>query len=74
VKVRPSHLSVASATFRNMSLWNEASDELSKAERDLGQGMSADHRLKVAEIKALLAIGQELSQIHHEGINPDYRS
>jgi hypothetical protein len=57
-----------------MSLWNEASDELSKAERDLGQGMSADHRLKVAEIKALLAIGQELSQIHHEGINPDYRS
>lgn len=57
-----------------MSMWNEAADELSKAERDLGTEMDADHRLKVAEIKALLAIGQELSQIHHEGINPTYES
>jgi hypothetical protein len=34
--------------------------------------MSIDQRLKLAEIKALLSIGQELSKIHHEGINPEY--
>lgn len=60
--------------FAFMSLWNEASDELAAAERDLGKNMSVDYRLKLAEIKALLAIGQELSQIHHEGINPEYES
>ncbi|WP_319462879.1 D-alanyl-D-alanine carboxypeptidase/D-alanyl-D-alanine-endopeptidase [Micromonospora sp. RTP1Z1] len=36
--------------------------------------MTIDQQLKLAEIKALLAIGQELSRIHHNGINPEYDS
>ena len=36
-------------------------------------GLSVDQRLKVAEIAALLSISQELSQIHHSGINSEYR-
>jgi hypothetical protein len=31
-----------------------------------------DQKLKIAEIKALLAIGQELSAIQNDGINPDW--
>lgn len=36
--------------------------------------LSTDQRLKVAEVAALLSIAQELSAIHHAGINPDYQS
>lgn len=34
--------------------------------------LSIDQQLKVVEIQALLAIAQELNQIHHNGISPDY--
>lgn len=34
--------------------------------------LSIDQQLKVAEIAALLSISQELSQIHHAGINPEF--
>lgn len=36
--------------------------------------LTTDQRLKVAEISALLSIAQELSLIHHAGINPRYDS
>ena len=56
-----------------MSLWHEAADDLYALAAD-AEKMTVDQRLKLAEIKALLAIGQELSTIHHAGINPDYSS
>ena len=34
--------------------------------------MTIDQRLKACEIAALLSISQELSRIHHDGINPQY--
>lgn len=34
--------------------------------------LTVDQRLKVAEIAALLSISQELSLIHHQGINPEF--
>ncbi len=56
-----------------MNVWNEAYDAVSAVEnRYEVKSMTLDQQLKLAEIKALLAIGQELSQIHHEGINPEY--
>lgn len=36
--------------------------------------LTVDQKLKVTEIKALLSISEELSRIHHEGINPDYEN
>lgn len=57
-----------------MHLWSEAYDALSAAERLLEpeRVRTPEQQLKIAEIKALLAIGQELSLIHHQGINPIY--
>ncbi|MBM0237133.1 hypothetical protein JNW88_08205 [Micromonospora sp. ATA32] len=58
-----------------MGMWHEAADALSEAIDSEKTGrLTTDQQLKVAEIKALLAIGQELSKIHHEGINPEYDS
>lgn len=55
-----------------MSLWHQAFDDMNVLEAD-ADAMSVDQRLKLAEVKALLAIGQELSRIHHDGISPEYR-
>lgn len=56
-----------------MSLWNEAYDTMNAIEsRYEVDSLPLEQQLKLAEIRALLAIGQELSQIHHEGINPEY--
>lgn len=58
-----------------MSLWHEAADALTEAiDSEKSGRLSTDQLLKVAEIKALLAIGQELSAIHHDGINPEYHA
>lgn len=38
------------------------------------QHLSVDQQLKAAEIAALLSISQELSKIHHGGINSEYIS
>lgn len=54
-----------------MNLWNMAFDDMNALDGS-ADDMTIDQRLKLAEIKALLAIGQELSKIHHEGINPEY--
>lgn len=43
----------------------------SSAVHDDVKHLSVDQQLKVCEIKALLAISQELNQIQHNGINID---
>jgi hypothetical protein len=59
-----------------VNLWNQAADTLSKAEHALEAAtdgeLSGEQLLRIAQVEALLAIGQELSKIHHEGINPEY--
>lgn len=56
-----------------MNLWNDSYDELNDALRHLGlEEPTFDQRLKIAEIKALLAIGAELSLIQDQGINPEW--
>ena len=44
-----------------MDIWADAFDGLHEVERS--GALMVDQRLKVAEIKALLAIGHELAQI-----------
>lgn len=58
------------------SVWTSAFDFAHAIEREFPDSidMTVDQRLKLAEVMALLAIGQELSAIHHEGINPSYSS
>jgi hypothetical protein len=46
-----------------MLMWHEAADAMAELDRE-SEEMTVDQRLKLAEIKALLAIGQELSMIH----------
>lgn len=53
-----------------MNLWNDALHDLDEV--NVPEHLTTDQKLKVAEIKALLAIGQELSNIHTLGINPEY--
>lgn len=60
-----------------MSLFDETFDDLTEIlveQSQAGQPLTVDQRLKVVEIRALLSISQELSKIHHEGINPEYDS
>lgn len=53
-----------------MDLFSEAFDAMNEV--DAMGGLTIDQRLKVAMVKALLSISQELSRIHHEGVNPEY--
>jgi hypothetical protein len=55
-----------------MDLFSEAVDALGAL--DTNPSLTTDQQLKIAEIKALLSISQELSRIHHGGINPEYDS
>ena len=56
-----------------MPMWHEAADALGDALKGVDEAsLTVDQKLKVAEIKALLSIGQELSIIHNEGINPAF--
>ena len=43
-----------------MNLWADAFDEANAIDSQQGEHLTIDQRLKLAEIKALLAIGQEL--------------
>ncbi|MGI8881057.1 MAG: hypothetical protein ACR2KJ_11245 [Jatrophihabitans sp.] len=54
-----------------MDLWNEAFADLAAIERD-DKAPDIDRRLQIAQIRALLAIGQQLSEIRHLGINPKF--
>lgn len=54
-----------------MNLWYEAADELEKVERTVNpENFNIDQKLKVAEIKALLAIGQELNGLRLKDDKP----
>ncbi len=52
-------------------MWARAFDDMNAVDRESAD-LTVDQRLKLAEIKALLSIAQELSKIHHEGINPEF--
>lgn len=54
-----------------MDMWSDAFDSMNALDREHAS-MSTDQLLKLAEIKALLSIAQELSGIRHGGINPQY--
>lgn len=54
-----------------MNMWADAFDSMNAIDLD-SETLTVDQRLKVAEIKALLSISQELSGIHHNGINPAF--
>ncbi|MEU8334774.1 hypothetical protein [Micromonospora tulbaghiae] len=58
-----------------MNLFGEVFDELNEivtnAERN-GTKLTIDQQLQVTQIRALLSISQELSRIHHQGVNPEY--
>ena len=53
------------------SIWHDADDDIYKL-NEQAETMNVDQRLELAELKALLAIGQELSGIRHGGVNPNY--
>lgn len=52
-----------------MNYWYEALEELSTIERE-ANGLTLDQHLKVAEIKALLAIGQDLNGLRLKDDQP----
>lgn len=54
-----------------MNLFAEAFDDMNSL--DGQDDLTIDQRLKIAEIKALLSISQELSKIHHEGTGKSRR-
>lgn len=54
-----------------MDLFAMAFDDMNAIDYQSDE-LTIDQKLKLAEVKALLSISQELSRIHHEGINPDY--
>ncbi|MFB6392665.1 hypothetical protein [Polymorphospora lycopeni] len=56
-----------------MDMWSDAFDTMNAIDMKAKE-LTLDQQLKLAEIKALLSISQELSRIHHNGINPTYDS
>jgi hypothetical protein len=56
-----------------VDLWAVAFDAMNAIE-SREDHLTLDQQMQMAQIKALLSIGQELSRIHHEGINPAYSS
>jgi hypothetical protein len=55
----------------NDNLFTEAFDHLNSVESD-SHGYTLEQSLQIAEVKALLAIAQELQIIQEHGINPEY--
>ena len=53
-----------------MNMWADAFDDMNAI--DGSDELTIDQKLKIAEIKALLSISQDLSRIHHGGINPNW--
>ena len=55
-----------------LNLWASAADDVDRlSEMD---SLTVDQQLKIAEIRALLAIGRELSLIQNQGIRPEWIS
>lgn len=55
-----------------MNLFHETYDEINAIEAEASGNLTIDQRIELVKAKALLSISQELSLIHHEGINPEY--
>ena len=55
-----------------MHVWHMAFDAWNEIENKHGGELTLDQRIAQANTLALLSLGQELSKIHHEGINPEY--
>ena len=57
-----------------MTIWAQARDSLTTAERALKAdgGPTPDQLLQIALVEALLSIGQELSLIQDQGVNPEF--
>lgn len=51
-----------------MNYWYEALSDLNKIERE--EGLNVDQRLQVAQIKATLAIGQDLNALRLKDHEP----
>ncbi|MFD6512451.1 hypothetical protein [Rhodococcus sp. NPDC060176] len=55
------------------SLFGSAFDAMNAIDSgDEFEDLNVDQRLKLAEVKALLTISQELSKIRQDGINPKF--
>lgn len=54
-----------------MNLWHEVFDDLTEIQQDIGKEPTIDQRLQIAQIRALLSIGQELSALNPQ--NTTYR-
>lgn len=52
-------------------MWNQAHDDLSEIEREHGAEFTAEHRLQVVQVKALLAIAQALSERGRDDGKPE---
>ena len=55
-----------------MHVWSMAFDAWNDIEHKHGDELTVDQKIAQARTLALLSLGQELSVIHHEGINPEY--
>ncbi len=53
-----------------MPVWHEAMNDLLALERE--DGLSVDQRIQLVQAKALLSVAQELSLMHHGGVNLEY--
>jgi hypothetical protein len=67
----PAHRRASEPGGPAMNLFTMAFDDMNAIDLKSDE-LTVDQKLKIAEIKALLSISQELSKIHHEGINPEY--
>lgn len=54
-----------------MVVWHDAADDMNALDARREE-MTLDQLLRLAMVKALVSIGQELSMIHHGGVNPEY--
>lgn len=54
-----------------MNVWHMAFDAWNKIDHD--PDLTTDQRIHLSQTLALLSIGQELSQIHHNGVNPEFK-
>ncbi|WP_432244922.1 hypothetical protein ACRB8A_14380 [Arthrobacter sp. G.S.26] len=53
-----------------MNLWYEALDGLGEIQRGSADSLTVDQKLKIVEIKALMAIGQELNALRLKDDQP----
>ncbi len=55
-----------------LNLWGSSADDVDRLSEV--EDLTLDQQLKIAEIRALLAIGRELSLIQNQGIRPEWIS